>query len=102
MEEHSGHLSQVFSILESHKFHLKPSKCTFGQKQIAYLGHIVANGTVAPDPSKLQGVADWPTPKSVKSLRGFLGLSGFYRRFVKGYASIYCSSPNLSVKEKFI
>ncbi|KAI5434724.1 hypothetical protein KIW84_021518 [Lathyrus oleraceus] len=60
---------------------MKPTKCSFCQSQIAYLGHIVSEGTVAPDPLKIQGVVDWPTHKSVKSLRGFLGLSGFYRKF---------------------
>lgn len=77
LDSHIAHLSEVFDILESHSFHLKPSKCSFCQPQIPYLGHIVAEGTVAPDPFKIQGVLDWPTPKSVKSLRDFLGLSGF-------------------------
>ena len=101
MDEHAGHLSQVFSILNTHQFHLRPSKCSFGQRQIAYLGHIVADGTVAPDPSKIQGVIDWPTPKSTKSLHVFLGLSGFYRRFVKGYASIAHPLTSLLKKNSF-
>lgn len=101
MAEHYGHLSQVFSILDTHQFHLKPSKCSFGQRQIAYLGHIVSDGTVAPDPSKIQGVIDWPTPKSTKSLRGFLGLSGFYRRFVKGYANLAHPLTSLLKKNSF-
>lgn len=88
MEDHLGHLSQVFSILDKHHFPLKPAKCSFGQSSIAYLGHIVTEGIVALDPLKIQGVIDWPTPKSVKGLHGFLGLSGFYHRFVQGYATL--------------
>lgn len=88
MESHLEHYSKVSSILEKHEFHLKPSKCTFCQSQIAYLGNIITAGTVAPDPLKIQGVLDWPTPKIVKSLCGFLGLSRFYRRFVQSYASL--------------
>ena len=49
---------------------LKPAKCSFGQSSIAYLGHIVTEGIVALDPLKIQGVIDWPTPKSVKGLHG--------------------------------
>lgn len=52
------------------------------------MGHILGEGTVAPDPLKIQGMVDWLTPKSVKSLRDFLGLSGFYRRCVHEYATL--------------
>jgi len=95
------HLSQVFCILETHHFHLKLTKCSFCQSTIAYLGHIVTAGTVAPDPSKIQGVLDWPNPKSVKSLRGFLGLSGFYRRFVRSYATLAHPLTSLLKKNAF-
>ncbi|PNX73902.1 transposon Ty3 gag-pol polyprotein, partial [Trifolium pratense] len=101
METHLEHLSQVFSILETHHFHLKTTKCSFCQSTIAYLGHIVTAGTVAPDPQKIQGVLDWPTPKSVKNLRGFLGLSGFYRRFVRNYATMAHPLTSLLKKNAF-
>lgn len=101
MEDHLGHLSQVFSILDKHHFHLKPAKCSFGQSSIAYLGHIVTEGTVEPDPLKIQGVIDWSTAKSVKGLRGFLGLSGFYRRFVQGYATLAYPLTSLLKKIAF-
>lgn len=100
-EAHLDHLSQVFSILDEHRFHVKPSKCSFCKSQIAYLGHIVSAGTVAPDPSKIQGVLEWPTPKTIKSLRGFSGLSGFYRRFVRDYASLAHPLTSLLKKNAF-
>lgn len=55
---------------------------------VDYLGHIISNQGVQADPSKLQAIVDWPPPKSLTALRGFLGLTGFYRRFVKQYATI--------------
>lgn len=78
MGAHLNHLTYVFAILDKHQFHLKPAKCSFCQSHIAYLGHMVVEGTVAPYPLKIQGVGDWPPPKSLKSLHGLLGLSGFY------------------------
>ncbi|WVY94257.1 hypothetical protein V8G54_033345 [Vigna mungo] len=88
IEEHLLHLRQVFDILLANQFYLKSSKCSFAQSQIDYLGHVVANGCVAPDPTKVQAMVAWPVPSSLKALRGYLGLTGFYRKFVKGYAAI--------------
>lgn len=78
MDAHLNHLTYVFAILDKHQFHLKPEKCSFCHSYIAYLGHMVVEGTLAPYPLKIQGVGDWPPPKSLKSLHGLLGLSGFY------------------------
>lgn len=100
-EQHLAHLEHVFSLLSKHQFFLKASKCLFGQSQIDYLGQVVTNGTVGPDPSKVQAILDWPTPKTLKALRGFLGLSGYYRKFIKGYASIAHPLTNLLKKYSF-
>ncbi|WVZ14926.1 hypothetical protein V8G54_012492 [Vigna mungo] len=72
--------------LEQHQLFAKLSKCSFGLPQVDYLGHTVSGLGVAMDTSKLQAVMDWPGPTSLKQLRGFLGLTGFYRRFIKNYA----------------
>ncbi|CAN6212014.1 unnamed protein product [Urochloa humidicola] len=85
LEDHKQHLEQVFNILKANKLLLKKSKCTFAQQQLEYLGHIISNQGVATDPKKVQAVADWPTPSDIKQLRGFLGLSGYYRKFIKNY-----------------
>lgn len=102
LEDHHRHLQLVFKCLLQHQFFLKQSKCTFVQPSISYLGHIVSAEGVGPDPKKIQAMLQWPTPNSVKQLRGFLGLTGFYRKFVKGYASITCPLTELLKKDAFV
>lgn len=82
-EEHVTYLRQVLELLEKDHWHIKLSKCKFARNEISYLGHVVSAQGVATDPSKIEAVLSWPTPSKVKELRSFLGLSGFYRRFVK-------------------
>ena len=86
LEEHLLYLQQVFTILQQHKFLLKHSKCSFAQTSLEYLGHIISGTGVSTDPTKVNDVANWATPTDVKQLRGFLGLSGYYRKFIKNYA----------------
>ncbi|KAJ4780691.1 polyprotein [Rhynchospora pubera] len=102
LEAHLEHLSQVFQILRSNQLVVKPSKCTFAVSQIAFLGHIISASTVAADPDKLKAIADWPTPTTQRQLRGFLGLAGYYRRFVHRYASIAGPLIDLLSKDKFL
>lgn len=83
MEEHLVHLRLVFEKLKANSLFVKKSKCEFAQKQIEYLGHVISQEGVPADQSKIQAMLNWPQPKTVKALRGFLGLSGYYRRFVK-------------------
>jgi hypothetical protein len=87
-DTHLQHLETVFQCLQSNDYCLKRSKCVFAQNSIEYLGHIVSDEGVGPDPSKISAMKDWPVPTNVKQLRGFLGLTGFYRKFVKNYAAI--------------
>ena len=84
-ELHLNHLEQVLQILRNNSFY---AKCEFGRSSIAYLGHIITDKGVAVDPEKIEAIRQWPPPKIVKQLWGFLGLAGFYRRFLKNYATI--------------
>jgi hypothetical protein len=87
-EEHLDHLRQVFEWLNRDQWKLKKSKCYFAQRSMAYLGHIISGEGVATDPIKVQVIVDWPVPSSVKELRSFLGLAGYYRKFVKHFGII--------------
>jgi hypothetical protein len=98
LEEHAKLLKQVFDILRKNEFHLKWSKCAFAQPQLEYLGHIISSEGVATKPSKIAVVASWLVLTSVKQLRGFLGLTGYYRRFIKHYGIIIKPLTNLLKK----
>lgn len=84
-EEHLEHLQLVFQQLQVHEWKIKLSKCAFAQTSIAYLGHVISDAGVATDPQKVATVSSWPSPTSTKELRGFLGLAGYYRKFVQHF-----------------
>ena len=88
MIEHLDHLELVLYQLYSHHFYVKFSKCLFCKESIDYLGHIVSSVGVHADPKKIEVMVQWPVPKIVKQLRGFLGLTSYYHRFIAGYATI--------------
>jgi hypothetical protein len=85
LEEHIAHLKTVLQILALHQLYAKMSKCVFATSEVEYLGHIISGEGVKTDPKKIAAMVDWPIPKSLKALRGFLGLTGYYRKFIKGY-----------------
>ncbi|CAL8161244.1 unnamed protein product [Prunus armeniaca] len=85
-----------------HQLFVKMSKCAFGVSTIEYLGHIVSRQGVSADPSKLNIVANWPIPTSVKSLRGFLGLTGYYRKFIPHYGRESFPLTQLTKKDGFL
>ena len=78
----------MFGILTQNQLFVKKSKCGFGKKKIEYLGHVISEEGVATDPAKIQNMLQWPKPNSLKSLRGFLGLTGYHRRFIKDYEKV--------------
>lgn len=75
-------------MLRRHQLFAKESKCLFGCKEVGYLGHIIYGQGVRTYPDKLKAMVEWPQPKNLKALRGFFGLTRYYRRFIKGYGSI--------------
>ena len=87
-EEHLERLQAVFSRLELHNLKLKATKCEFFKSRVVYLGHVVSEDGIQADSAKLEAVRNWPVPKNVKEVRQFLGFTGYYRRFVKGFAAI--------------
>lgn len=88
IEEDLQRLRNIFDRLRAANLKLKPSKCSFFQKKIRFLGHIVSESGVATDPEKLSAIKDWPIPRSAKQVKSFLGLCSYYRRYVKGLAKI--------------
>ena len=87
-DEHVKHLHQVLSLLREAKPYAKLSKCDFLKHELDLLGYVISAEGVKVDPKKLQSVQEWPCPTDVKSLRSFLGLATFFRRFVQGYSSL--------------
>jgi len=88
LEEHLQRLEKLLQQLQEVNLKLKPSKCSLMQKKVVFLGHVVSGDGIATDPEKIKLVEEWPTPTNLKQLRGFLGLTGYYRKFVNGYAHI--------------
>lgn len=99
MEDHITHLKLVLDTLRGQQLYAKKSKCTFRVDKVEYLGHIISGEGIATDPSKIQAMVDWPIPTTLKALRGFLGLTRYYRRFVKNYGVINKPLTNLLKKD---
>ena len=98
IEEHIERLDGVFTKLKEHGLKIKPSKCHFFRKEVKYLGHIVSEEGVSTDPAKTEAIRTWPKPKTEKELRSFLGIAGYYRRFVQNFAKI--AAPLHSILSK--
>ncbi|KAD3641337.1 hypothetical protein E3N88_30561 [Mikania micrantha] len=98
---HLAHLRVVLQTLATNSLVAKLSKCTFGQQNIAYLGHYISAQGLSVDQSKIAAIQSWPTPKTVKDIRGFLGLTGYYRRFIRNYATVASPLTDLLKKDSF-
>ena len=99
--EHLLHLRAVFEALQHHALFLKKSKCSFGQPSVGYLGHVISAEGVAMDETKVKAVLSWPVPKTVRAVRGFLGLAGYYRRFIRDYGRLAAPLTKLLRKDGF-
>ncbi|WVZ58246.1 hypothetical protein U9M48_008532, partial [Paspalum notatum var. saurae] len=97
-EEHGEHLRIVLTRLREHKLYAKFSKCAFWLKEVSFLGHILSEKGVAVDPSKVESVLNWKQPESVTEIRSFLGLAGYYRRFIKDFSKT--AKPMTSLTKK--
>jgi hypothetical protein len=100
-EDHVQHVNNVIQLLKEQQLYSKPSKCFFGVKEVEYLGHIVSHEGVKVDPNKIKAMMDWLLPKTLKSLRGFLALTGYYHNFVRNYGRIEAPLMTLTNKDAF-
>jgi Reverse transcriptase (RNA-dependent DNA polymerase) len=98
---HVHHLQLVFQRLIDHQLSAKLSKCEFGVSSIEYLGHIITDKGVSTDPQKVQAMLEWPEPQNVRELRGFLGLTSYYRKFIRHYGVISKPLTDLLKKNDF-
>jgi hypothetical protein len=92
-EIHLHHVSSILQLLQDHELFVKQSKCSFGVTKVEYLGHIVSLDGVKVDPNKVEAMKKWPRPKTLKQLRGFLDLTGYYCKFVRNYGKISAPLP---------
>jgi hypothetical protein len=100
-KDHLTHVDKVLRLLAQHQLFLKQSKCAFGASEVEYLGHLVGKDGVRVDPKNIEAMQDLPHPKTLKSLHGFLGLTGYYRKFVKNYGKIAAPLTALLKKNSF-
>ena len=94
-------MSQILKLLRQHKLFGNHKRCDFGKRKVANLGHIISSKGMAANPSKIKAMVDWPMLRNIKELRGFLGLTGYYLKFVAGYAHIAHPLIEQLKKDKF-
>ncbi|GBG74708.1 hypothetical protein CBR_g19113 [Chara braunii] len=96
VEEHVAHLDKVLSLLRQHKFKINGEKCEFGRTRVLYLGHEISAEGLKPDDAKVASIRDWPRPQSVTEMRSFLGMTSYYRTFVKNYSMVAAPLTDLT------
>ena len=100
-EMHLAHVRETLEVLRHHQFFIKANKCAFGQQELEYLGHIVTHQGVKVDQGKIDAMEAWPRPTNISELHGFLGLTGYYRKFVKNYGILARPLTTLLKKGQF-
>lgn len=86
LEKHHHHVRLVLQRLLENRLFVKPEKCEFHSSSVSFLGYIIAQGQLKPDPAKIIVVTEWPVPTSLKELQRFLGFANFYMRFISNYS----------------
>ena len=99
VDEHIEHIAAVFKILAENGLKLKAKKCDFFKTKIDYLGHVVSSEGVAPDEKKVQSILNYPEPRNQKEVSSFLGLAGYYRKFVRAFADMAHPLTSLTRKD---
>ena len=97
-ESHLIHLRDVLGTLKHANLTAKPSKCSFGQTHVSYLGHIVGSGQVKPQQTKIDAIEKWDKPKTKTDVKSFLGVTGYYRKFIANYADTAAPLSDLTRK----
>jgi hypothetical protein len=98
--KHAQHLTIVLETLRKNGYFARLHKCSFGETTVEFLGHVISYNTISMDKEKLQGVQDWPRPTTTKQVCGFLGLAGYYRRFIQDFATMAAPLHNLTQHDK--
>ena len=98
--KHEGHLRTILTILRTQRLYAKFSKCEFWLSEIAFLGHVISSRGIIVDPAKIEAVMKWPRPTTVTEVRSFLGLAGYYKRFVQDFSKISSALTQLTKKGK--
>ena len=100
-EEHLQYLEVVLKTLQEQSLYAKMSKCEFGMKELLYIGHIIGKYGVKVHMEKIRAILEWPSPKNITKLRGFIGICTYYRKFVKGFSKLTSPLTNLTKKDAF-
>ncbi|XP_058733135.1 uncharacterized protein LOC131604728 [Vicia villosa] len=99
-EDHTEHLRIALQVLKDNKLFAKFSKCEFWMETVSFLGHVISGDGIAVDPSKISAVLQWEPTKTVTEIRSFLGLAGYYRRFIEGFSNLALSLTQLTRKDQ--
>ena len=98
-EDYAQHLSIVLQTLREHQLYAKKEKCEFWMTEVKFLGHIISGDGISVDPSKVEAILKWERPKNVPEIRSFLGLAGYYQRFVQDFSKLAAPLTNLTKKD---
>jgi len=99
-EEHAEHLRLVLRVLREKQLYAKLSKCEFWMDEVQFLGHVISAQGITVEPAKVDAVVKWESPKSTTGIRSFVGLAGYYRRFIEGFSKIVAPLTQLTRKDQ--